>query len=1371
MAARAEDLLLEVEGKIFLLEMEQLLQIAGVLKVPQKDISGKTKFQVIKLLSGVLEGLYDEESSEEFSVTIKSIKDVYIPPPLEGDKSENEGTGSPESDGQANNGHETSDTQISTTESQNVLQAVTQNFAHQSLSQPVPQNISHQNVSQLPDQNVLHNSMFRREFRIIGQVGEAGQKDKLSYVSLIRQVEAGLERGYSEKEIVNAIINAISPGLQIRSYLEGSGSIPLPRLRKILRSHYQEGSATDLYQQLLTMSQNQNEDPVNFLIRAMDCRQKILFACREEIETDLKYSPSLVNGLFRQSVETGLADDTIRMRLRSFLQDPTVDDESLINEMQLAVLAESERKKKFTLSTKVKKVNEISVSEKSPSQNTPKTVDNCDKILAAVEQMRCEVAAIKTELNEVKNSRKEGGKPNKTVQRPMCTSCKEAENLNCDHCSFCRSSDHFSEVVKKETGKLQGATEEGRPLASEVETSHHKQCNNCHLSEQGNSFMLCKNCKTVRYCSKKCQKAQWNEHKIICSAISELSKRLFTEEKGLGDSNDANVFASHVSPKKHAKISKLVGKKCIVKCCLNETKLEALWDTGSQVSVISSTVVNKYFPGVPVRRISEIFDAAYSNLNLVTANGTALPYNGWIELNFSLVFPEKHEVKDSIQVPFLVTPENIDTPIVGFNVIEELCRNATVDSECSPDFVKAMCNSLQNISENKSAALVDLIYQCTIEESKFSVKSSKHATIIPKNKTVNVTCRADIGHRDRNLPMMFAPHPESLVPCGLEITETILVAKKGSSPVLKLQVANKTDHNILLPARTALGSLELVRSITPMSMNFGDSQSTNPGSTATKCHNENVADVKTCQVPEGVLHKMDLNHLSPDERKLVEAMLRDEITSFSKDDQDIGCAKDLQLEIKLKDDQPVQKNYAAIPRPLYGEVKQYIEDILNRRFIRPSKSPYSSPCVCVRKRDGSLRLCIDYRLLNKKTTQDKHPLPRIQETLDSLGGSHWFTTLDQGKAYHQGFVSEQSQPLTAFVTPWGLFEWERIPFSLTNAPAAFQRYMEQCLSDLRDEICLPYLDDVIIFSKSFEQHVEDVRKVLQRLRENGIKLKASKCSLFKKQVKFLGWIVSGDGYTVDPNNTKAVTSLKDKTPTTVGEVRQLLGLLSYYRRFIPNFSSIASPLYELLTGQNSSSKSNRHVKTTKKSNGQLPSTTKIEWRPEHQAVLEELIGHITSPPIMAYPDFNLPYIVHTDASEKGLGAVLYQQQGDQMRVISYASRTLTQSEKNYHMHSGKLEFLALKWAITDQFRDYLYYSPPFDVFTDNNPLTYVLTTARLNATTLRWVGELADFKFRIHYRPGKSNGDADALSRGPLDMTNIYLHVQKRVLQKRLMQL
>ena len=238
--------------------------MADVLKVPQKDVSGKTKFKVIKVLSAVLEDLHDTKSHEELSLTLKSIKVLFIPPPLECNESGDECASSSGGNAQGKNGQEIND---SSTKPQAISQKVKQNASCQNLSQPVSQNI--------PNQNFLHNSMFRREFRIIGQICEVSQEDKLSYVSLKRQVETGLERGYSEKEIVNAIINAISPGLQICSYLEGSGSIPLARLRKILRSYYKEGSSSDLYQQLLIMSQNQNEEPVNFLLRAMDCKKNI----------------------------------------------------------------------------------------------------------------------------------------------------------------------------------------------------------------------------------------------------------------------------------------------------------------------------------------------------------------------------------------------------------------------------------------------------------------------------------------------------------------------------------------------------------------------------------------------------------------------------------------------------------------------------------------------------------------------------------------------------------------------------------------------------------------------------------------------------------------------------------------------------------------------------------------------------------------------------------------------------------------------------------------------------------------------------------------------------------------------------------------
>ena len=492
---------------------------------------------------------------------------------------------------------------------------------------------------------------------------------------------------------------------------------------------------------------------------------------------------------------------------------------------------------------------------------------------------------------------------------------------------------------------------------------------------------------------------------------------------------------------------------------------------------------------------------------------------------------------------------------------------------------------------------------------------------------------------------------------------------------------------------------------------------------------------------EGPLADIDLGDLTEEQRATATQMLIDEADSFSQNDADIGCIPDLQMNLNLTDAQPVQRNYVRIPRPLYDEVKRYIEDLLNRGWIQASRSSYASPIVCVRKKDGDLRLCVDFRELNNKTFSDRHPLPRVQEILESLGGNHWFSMLDQGKAYHQGFIAEESRHLTAFVSPWGLYEWIRVPFGLKNAPAEYQRFMEHCLAGLRDEICIPYIDDVIVFSSTFEEHVEHVRQVLRRLREHGVKLKPRKCRVFKREVTCLGRIVSSEGHRPDPSHIQAVLELKNTHPSTVGEVRKLLGLLGYHRQYIPNFSTIAKCLFELLRSPKTSSDRGKET---------VSSCTKIKWEDKHRHALNSLIDSLTSPRVLTYPDWTKPFVLFTDASKDGLGAALYQEHDKELRPVGFASRTLTAAEQNYHLHSGKLEFLALKWSVCDHFRDYLYYAPHFTVYTDNNPLTYVQTTAKLNATGYRWIAEMTDFDFDIKYHPGARNTVADTLSRMPM---------------------
>ena len=442
---------------------------------------------------------------------------------------------------------------------------------------------------------------------------------------------------------------------------------------------------------------------------------------------------------------------------------------------------------------------------------------------------------------------------------------------------------------------------------------------------------------------------------------------------------------------------------------------------------------------------------------------------------------------------------------------------------------------------------------------------------------------------------------------------------------------------------------------------------------------------------------------------------------------DLGKTNLVKHKIELTDYMPIKDRYHRIPPHQYEEVRKHLKEMLDVGAIRRSNSPWASPVVLVRKKDGSLRFCIDLRKLNARTIKDAYSLPRIEDALDSLNGACIFTSLDFKSGYLQVELDESSIPLTAFtVGPLGFYECVRMPFGLTNAPATFQRLMESCLGELHLEWCIIYLDDIIIFSKNPDDHLTRLEGVFEHLAKAGLKLKPSKCEFFRSSLKYLGHIVSKNGIATDPRKVKAI--LEWPKPKTVTEVRSFTGFTNYYRRFIKGYAKVASPLHELTSGENGKKKH-----------------SKVQWTERCQESFDSLKKICSESPVLAYADYAKPFVLHTDASTTGLGAVLYQKQEDgKERVIAYASRTLNRAERNYDAH--KLEFLALKWAVTDRFHEYLY-GATFEVFTDNNPLTYILSTAKLDAMGHRWVASLGPYNFKLNYKPGKLNTDTDSLSR------------------------
>ncbi|KAL0556754.1 hypothetical protein IC582_005270 [Cucumis melo] len=405
--------------------------------------------------------------------------------------------------------------------------------------------------------------------------------------------------------------------------------------------------------------------------------------------------------------------------------------------------------------------------------------------------------------------------------------------------------------------------------------------------------------------------------------------------------------------------------------------------------------------------------------------------------------------------------------------------------------------------------------------------------------------------------------------------------------------------------------------------------------------------------------------------------------------------------------------YRMAPAEL-KDMKVQLQELLDKGFIRPSVSPWGAPVLFVKKKDGSMRLCIDYRELNKVTVKNRYPLPRIDDLFDQLQGATVFSKIDLRSGYHQLRIKDEDVPKTAFRSRYGHYEFIVMSFGLTNAPAVFMDLMNRVFREFLDTFVIVFIDDILIYSKTEAEHEKHLRMVLQTLRDNKLYAKFSKCEFWLKQVSFLGHVVSKAGVSVDPAKIEAVTGWT--RPSTVSEVLSFLGLAGYYRRFVENFSRIATPLTQL----------------TRKG-------APFVWSKACEDSFQNLKQKLVTAPVLTVPDGSGSFVIYSDASKKGLGCVLMQQG----KVVAYASRQLKSHEQNYPTHD--LELAAVVFALKI-WRHYLY-GEKIQIFTDHKSLKYFFTQKELNMRQRRWLELVKDYDCEILYHPGKANVVADALSR------------------------
>ena len=562
----------------------------------------------------------------------------------------------------------------------------------------------------------------------------------------------------------------------------------------------------------------------------------------------------------------------------------------------------------------------------------------------------------------------------------------------------------------------------------------------------------------------------------------------------------------------------------------------------------------------------------------------------------------------------------------------------------------------------------------------------------------------DIKNKGHMTSLMHVQNCDSV---PIHVVEGIISKEQDDTHV---NILNCSEEHVCLEQGAEIGFCESIDENIQVNVN-GD-----------RCAQTQISENTCEQVPE---HLRDMlcrssTHLNDCEKKKFEKLLIQYQGAFAKSNDDLGCTNLIQHHIDTQGARPIRQPPRRLPLAKRETERNEIEKMLKAGIIEPSISEWSSPVLLLTKKDGTTRFAVDYRKINEKIRKDSFPLARIDDCLDALAGAQYYSCMDLNQGFLQMPVAPESRDKTAFATSLGLFQFLRLPYGLVTAPSEFSRLMGEVLRGLQWKECLVYMDDIIVPGKTVDETLHRLEHVFQRLEKAGLKLKPKKCTFFQKSVKVLGHVVSATGVTTDEDKISAV--LKWPTPTSAKQLKSFLGLATYYKRFVKDFSKIAKPLYQL-----------------------CHKNVKYSWNPEANTAFEALKEALTTAPVLAYPSEDLPFCLDTDASDHALGAVLSQTQDGQERVIAYMSKTLNDSETRYCV--TRKELLAVVTALK-HFHHYLYGQEVL-VRTDNAAVSWIRSLKNPTGQIARWLQYIETYNLTVTHRPGYLHTNADALSRAP----------------------